>query len=73
MILKHHKQEFNAYDIFGNHDNNPRLSGVSSYKKGNITSINKVFLPAVRLMIIVLHGVYAQKILRIKKKTINLR
>ena len=28
-------------DIFGNQDNNPRLSGVSSYKKGNITSINK--------------------------------
>ena len=28
-------------DIFGNKDNDPRLSGVSSYKEGSITTINK--------------------------------
>ena len=45
-------------NIFNNTDNDPRIKGVSSQKDGQITTIKKVYLQAVKKLMIVLHCQY---------------
>ena len=44
--------------MFGNENNDPRLKGVSSFKKNNITQVNKVFLQVAKRLMVVHHGVF---------------